>query len=325
MQRIRIGTRGSKLALWQAEHIRARLLAIDSSLHIDLVKITTTGDRVTGPLAQHGGKALYLKEIEEALLRNDVDCAVHSLKDVPADLPEGLQLFAVAEREDPRDLLLLREGKTLAEIPSGGVIGTSSLRRQWQLHALRPDCRIAPLRGNVDTRVRKLMAGEYDAIVLAMAGLKRLGFITGDGEWVMGDGDPLPPTPNPQPLAPVQCLPAIGQAAVVVEGRAQDAALAALVRKAVHHAPTWIAVAAERAVMRAVGGDCFTPLAAHARISMHHLLTLVGWLATTDGAHVVRAERQAELPNGADALVVAESCGRMLGEELVVRLQHSNT
>lgn len=308
---IRIGTRGSQLAVWQAEFIKRRLLSHDPTLSIELLRITTTGDRVHGSLAQHGGKALFLKEIEEALLQGAVDLAVHSLKDVPAELPASLTLVAIAEREDVRDAVIATQPGGLGAIPAGGVIGTASLRRRWQLRRLRPDCRIEEARGNVDTRVRKVAEGKSPAILLAMAGLRRLGLIpTGDA------------AVHVTPLAVEEMLPAIGQGAIVVEGRATDTALGALVRAACHHAPTAIAVAAERAVMRAVGGDCFTPLAAYAAIdgTTLHLRT---WLATTDGTRSASVCRAFTIRDGAVDMVAG--FGEVLGRELMEQLAYTNT
>lgn len=305
---IRIGTRGSQLAVWQAEFIKRRLLSHDPTLSIELIRITTTGDCVHGSLARHGGKALFLKEIEEALLQGAVDLAVHSLKDVPSALPAGLALVAVAERADVRDAVVTIQPGGLAAIPPWGAIGTVSLRRRWQLRRLRPDCRVEEARGNVDTRVRKVAEGKSAAIVLAMAGLKRLGLIpTGDAAVYV------------TPLAVEEMLPAIGQGAIVVEGRTAETQLGVLVRAACHHEPTAVAVAAERAVMRAVGGDCFTPLAAYAAIKAG-TLTLRGWFATTDGVRATSAMQRVSLPVGTDAMSAAEACGNTVGHMLLVQL-----
>ena len=242
-----IATRESRLALWQAEHVRALLMA-RFGVEVKLLGMTTRGDQILDrTLSKVGGKGLFVKELETALENGQADLAVHSLKDVPMDLPPGFALAAVLEREDPRDAFVSSRHATLAELPQGACVGTSSLRRVSQLTAQRPDLRIEPLRGNLDTRLRKLDEGEYDAIVLAAAGLTRLGL----AERIR------------MRFEPAQMLPAAGQGALGVEVRADDTelreALAALI-----HAPTWLAVHAERAVSRGLGGSCSMPLAAHA-------------------------------------------------------------
>jgi hydroxymethylbilane synthase len=256
-----IATRESRLALWQAEHVRD-LLGARFGLSVRLLGMTTRGDQILDrALSKVGGKGLFVKELESALEEGRADLAVHSLKDVPMDLPPGFALAAVLEREDPRDALVSPRYASLAELPQGGCIGTSSLRRVAQLAAARPDLRIEPLRGNLDTRLRKLDEGQYDAIVLAAAGLVRLGL-----------ADRIR-TRFPAALM----LPAAGQGALGIEVRADDAplreALAALV-----HRPTWLAVHAERAVSRGLGGSCSMPLAAHARWQGHtlHLAAALG-------------------------------------------------
>ena len=242
-----IATRESRLALWQAEHVRA-LLAARFGVEVELLGMTTRGDQILDrTLSKVGGKGLFVKELETALENGQADLAVHSLKDVPMDLPPGFALAAVLEREDPRDAFVSPRHATLAALPQGACVGTSSLRRVSQLAALRPDLRIEPLRGNLDTRLRKLDEGQYDAIVLAAAGLMRLGL----AERIRTRFDAA------------QMLPAAGQGALGIEVRADDGelreALAALI-----HAPTWLAVHAERAVSRGLGGSCSMPLAAHA-------------------------------------------------------------
>jgi hydroxymethylbilane synthase len=243
-----IATRESRLALWQAEHVRD-LLAARFGLAVRLLGMTTRGDQILDrTLSKVGGKGLFVKELESALEEGRADLAVHSLKDVPMDLPPGFTLAAVLEREDPRDALVSPRYATLAELPHGGCVGTSSLRRVAQLAAARPDLRIEPLRGNLDTRLRKLDEGQYDAIVLAAAGLVRLGL----AERIRTR------------FSAAQMLPAAGQGALGIEVRADDTplrdALAALI-----HRPTWLAVHAERAVSRGLGGSCSMPLAAHAQ------------------------------------------------------------
>lgn len=245
-ERLVIATRRSRLALWQAEHVKARLGALGHE--VELRVITTTGDRLLDRrLEWVGGKGAFLKEIEDAMLAGEVDLAVHSLKDVPMDLPPGFVLAAVLEREDPRDAWVSPRYATLADLPHGACVGTSSLRRLAQLTAARPDLRIEPLRGNLDTRLRKLDEGQYDAIVLAAAGLMRLGL----SERIR------------MRFEARQMLPAAGQGALGIEVRADDTGLRELLASLIH-APTWLAVHAERAVSRGLGGSCSMPLAAHA-------------------------------------------------------------
>ena len=242
-----IATRESRLALWQAEHVRA-LLTRAGDVDVTLLPMTTRGDQILDrTLAKVGGKGLFVKELETALADGRADIAVHSLKDVPMDLPAGFALAAVLEREDARDAWVSARHASLADVPAGGVVGTSSLRRVVQLAALRPDLRVEPLRGNLDTRLRKLDEGRYDAIVLAAAGLIRLGV-----------GDRIRAR-----FATAEMLPCAGQGALAIETRADDEALRARLG-AFTHAPTRLAVAAERAVSRALGGSCSMPLAAHA-------------------------------------------------------------
>ncbi len=243
-----IATRESRLALWQAEHVKA-LLQEKLGWQVELLGMTTQGDQILDrSLSKVGGKGLFVKELETALADGRADLAVHSLKDVPMDLPEGFALACVMEREDPRDAFVSNQFNTLADLPVGAVVGTSSLRRQVLLRALRPDLRIMPLRGNLDTRLRKLDEGHYQAIVLAAAGLKRLGM----AERIRSV------------FEETQMLPAAGQGALGIEVRAdrQDMidGLAILA-----HLPTWLAVTAERAVSRAMGGSCSMPLAAFTR------------------------------------------------------------
>jgi len=242
-----IATRESRLALWQAEHVRA-LLRTHCGLDARLLGMTTRGDQILDrALSKVGGKGLFVKELEAALEERRADLAVHSLKDVPMDLPAGFALAAVLEREDPRDAFVSPRFDSLAALPPGARVGTSSLRRVVQLLALRPDLRIEPLRGNLDTRLRKLDEGQYDAIVLAAAGLLRLGL----GARIV------------RRFEVVQMLPAAGQGALAVEVRADDGPLRRRLA-ALNHAPTWLAAHAERAVSRALGGSCSMPLAAYA-------------------------------------------------------------
>ncbi|MBM3389119.1 MAG: hydroxymethylbilane synthase [Betaproteobacteria bacterium] len=243
-----IATRESRLALWQAEHVRA-LLQQRFGLSVSLLGMTTQGDQILDrALSKVGGKGLFVKELEAALQEKRADLAVHSLKDVPMDLPAGFALAAVMEREDPRDAFVSPHYPDLNSLPQGACVGTSSLRRVMMLRALRPDLRIEPLRGNLDTRLRKLDEGQYDAIVLAAAGLKRLGLVARIRAVFETEA----------------MLPAAGQGALGLEIREDDAPLAALLQQLVHR-PTWLAVHAERAVSRALGGSCSMPLAAHGR------------------------------------------------------------
>ena len=243
---ITIATRESRLALWQAEHVKALLEARGHS--VKLLGMTTMGDQILDrSLSKVGGKGLFVKELETALDDGSADIAVHSLKDVPMDLPDGFALACVMEREDPRDAFVSNNYANLAALPLGATVGTSSLRRVVLLKALRPDVKIVPLRGNLDTRLRKLDEGQFDAIILAAAGLKRLGLA--------------------QRIRAVfettEMLPAAGQGALGIEIKANRADLVAALAP-LAHLPTWMAVSAERAVSRAMGGSCSMPLAAHA-------------------------------------------------------------
>jgi len=290
VSRIRIGTRGSALALWQAKHVEAGLSALGHE--IELRAIATTGDRLLDRrLEAVGGKGAFLKEIEEALQAGEVDLAVHSLKDVPTALPAGLTLCAILERADPRDALL-SAGKRLGELPKGARVGTTSLRRQAQLRAARADLIPADLRGNVDTRLRRLHEGRFDAILLAMAGLARLGRA---GEVT-------------EVLDPREFVPAPGQGAIALECRDEDDAVRGAVA-ALDHAPTARAVAAERAFLAALGGGCNVPLGAHA-FAADGRLDLVGFVAEDGGPGFVRGERHGEGP---------EDLGRALADDLLSR------
>src|ERR1022692_2798981 len=269
-----IASRGSQLALWQARWVSAELTGRGHQCRIEIIK--TTGDKITDvPLAKVGTKGLFTKEIEEALLDGRADLAVHSLKDLPTELPEGLVLAAVPQREDPRDAVV---GKTLAELPLGARVGTSSLRRAAQLRQLRPDCRVESVRGNLDTRLRKLDEGQFDAILLAAAGLKRLGW-----------GDRIA-----EILAPEQMCPAVGQGALAIETRAGFEQVALL-----DHADTHTAVMAERAVLAALGGGCQVPIGAYATVAQGHIHVLA-IVAAPDGTQVIRAEGEGEAAQAAE-------------------------
>jgi len=277
--RLRLGTRGSTLALRQAGMIAAELGR--HGVGVDVVPIRTSGDRLAGSLAEAGGKGLFVKEIEDALLARRVDFAVHSLKDVPAALPPGLALVATPARADPRDVLVSAGGVGLAGLAAGARVGTSSLRRRAQLLARRPDAVVVALRGNVDTRLRKLEAGEVDAILLAAAGLSRLG---------------LKPA-GTVPLAPEDFLPAIGQGALAIEAREDDAAIREILA-VLDDPPTAAAVAAERAFLASVGGDCQTPLAAHATVDGQRL-GLSALVAEIDGTGTLADSLEGEVTQAA--------------------------
>ncbi len=261
-----IGSRGSQLALWQARHIASCLQKLGVETRLEIIK--TTGDKITDvPLAQVGGKGLFTKEIEDALLAGAIDLAVHSLKDMPTGLPAGLTLAAIPEREDPRDALI---GKPLAELGAGAKVGTSSLRRAAQLHALGRGLLIENLRGNVDTRLRKLDEGQYDAIVLAAAGLRRLG-------WADRIRELIEPS--------VMC-PAAGQGALAIETRDDGGAAHEIARK-LNHAATEAAVTAERSLLATLEGGCQVPIGAHGHFD-ESTLHLIAMVASPDGAKVMR-------------------------------------
>ena len=281
-----IGSRGSQLALWQAHHIAARLRTLGQETRLEIIK--TTGDKITGvPLAGVGGKGLFTKEIEEALLAETIDLAVHSLKDMPTALPEGLALAAIPEREDPRDAWI---GPPRADLGGGARIGTSSLRRAAQLQALGSGFAIENLRGNVDTRLRKLDEGHYDAIVLAAAGLRRLGWADRITELI----DPA-----------VMC-PAVGQGALAIETR-DDGGPAQAIAAQLNHEASNLAVTAERALLARLEGGCQVPIGAHATVD-GTLIQLRAIVASPDGSRVMR-DRAA----GSDPVVL----GKELGERLL--------
>lgn len=295
-----IGTRGSPLALWQANHVAERLRAAFPGLTVRLEAIKTTGDKILDvPLAKVGGKALFVKEIEEALLDHRVDLAVHSMKDVPTELPRGLRIGAVTEREDPHDVLITRTGARFNDLPSGARVGTSSLRRQAQLLHHRPDLQIVGLRGNLDTRIRKLAMEGLDAIVVAAAGVKRLGLMDRITQF-------LPPDIS---------LPAIGQGAIGIEILDSSAERRAPSMKhiasSLDHPDTHVAVMAERAFLRRLGGGCQVPFAAHARI-LDDRVILLGLVATPDGRRLIHGERQGPRTQG-------EAVGTALAEDLLSR------
>ena len=247
--KIRIGTRKSKLALWQSEWVKEQIEKKFPDVEVELIKIVTKGDKILDvPLAKIGDKGLFTKEIEDAMLKGEVDIAVHSLKDVPSKLPEGLKLIAFSDREDPRDALLSCGKYTLDTLPQGAVVGTSSLRRKAQLRILRPDLEIKDLRGNVDTRIRKLKEGQYDAIILAAAGVKRLGWENEIDEV----------------LSPDRMIPSVSQGILGIEGRENDEEIEKIVREAINSRESEIAATVERAFLRTVEGGCQVPLGCYA-------------------------------------------------------------
>jgi hydroxymethylbilane synthase len=268
----RIGTRGSQLALWQANWVKNAIARHWPQATCELEVIKTTGDKILDvPLAKVGGKGLFVKEIEEALMDGRIDIAIHSMKDMPAMLPHGLSISAVPERENPLDALISRNEDALATLPQGARVGTSSLRRSSQLLHQRPDLKIVPLRGNLDTRLTKLTTTELDAIVLAAAGLKRLGLAHRITEF----------------LAPDIMLPAVGQGALCIESRTNDVTIGPIVA-ALDHATTHTAVMAERAFLHRLEGGCQVPIAAHATIE-NEQLHLTGLVAELDGQTVIKA------------------------------------
>lgn len=295
-----IGSRGSKLALWQAEWVATRLRALHPQLEVRIEIIKTSGDVLKdAPLTVIGGKGVFTKELEEALLDGRIDLAVHSLKDLPTILPDGLTIAAITEREDTRDALVLRENFNLASpslknLPEGAIVGTSSPRRLSQLKHLRPDINIKELRGNVDTRLRKLDAGDYDAVILAAAGLRRLGLAERISAAI--------PTE--------EMLPAVGQGALAIETRIDDSFAIQLLAP-LDHAPTRAACTAERSLLRSLGGGCQLPIAGHAVVAENRL-RLEGLVAAQSGESIIR-----------DALEGAAAKATALGETLAQRLLQS--
>jgi hydroxymethylbilane synthase len=290
-----LGTRGSKLAVHQSQWVQAQLKKIAPRVTVTLRRIHTSGDKILDvPLAKIGGKGLFVKEIEEALLSREIDLAVHSMKDVPTELPEGLELLCVPLREDPRDALISRDGRFFRDLPHGARVGTSSLRRQAQLLQARPDLSIDMLRGNLDTRLKKLREGRFDAIVLAAAGLRRLGWEHEITEY----------------LEPDISLPAIGQGALGIEGRRDDLFVRSLL-SSLEHAPTRTAVSAERALLHRLQGGCQVPIAAHGTFAGSDVL-LEGLVASVDGKEIIRDRVRGTTAD-------PESMGILLAEKLLAR------
>lgn len=288
-----LGTRGSKLAVHQTEWVQARLQELAPHVTVTLRRIQTSGDKILDvPLAKIGGKGLFVKEIEEALLSGEIDLAVHSMKDVPTALPPGLDLLCIPCREDPRDALISRDKRPFADLPQGAKVGTSSLRRQAQLLQARPDLSILMLRGNLDTRLKKLRDGQFDAIVLAAAGLRRLGWEHEITEY----------------LAPEISLPAIGQGALGIEGRRDDQFVRSLL-SGLEHAPTRTMVRAERALLHRLQGGCQVPIAAHATLTGSDV-TLEGLVASVDGKEIIRDRVRGTVTD-------PESIGIQLAERLL--------
>ncbi|QBX73250.1 hydroxymethylbilane synthase [Aeromonas hydrophila] len=290
---LKIATRKSPLALWQANFVKDRLEALYPELQVELVPMSTQGDKILDtPLAKVGGKGLFVKELETAMLEGRADIAVHSMKDVPVEFPEGLGLHTICEREDPRDAFVSNRFGQIDELPQGAVVGTSSLRRQCQLRAARPDLVIRDLRGNVNTRLAKLDAGEYDAIILAAAGLKRLEMTHRITAFI----------------EPEQSLPANGQGAVGIECRLDDHELHALLAP-LEHPETRIRVLTERAMNRALQGGCQVPIGAYALVQGEEVW-LRGLVGSPDGSRVIRDEIRGPLADG-------EALGHTLAQRLL--------
>jgi hydroxymethylbilane synthase len=293
---LRIATRSSALALWQAEFIKAELERLHSNITVELVKIKTLGDKILDvPLAKVGGKGLFVKELEEAMLDGRADLAVHSMKDVPMAFPEGLGLVAICERDDPTDAFVSNHFSSLDDLPQNAVVGTSSLRRESQLRANRPDLQIRMLRGNVNTRLAKLDAGDYDAIILASSGLKRLGFEARIRNCM------------PDTLS----LPAVGQGALGIECRLDDQELRAMLEP-LNHTDSADRVKAERALNTRLNGGCQVPIAAYALLEDNDMLWLRGLVGAVDGSLIFRAEGRVHRSEG-------ERLGRELAEDLLAQ------
>ncbi|MEC4684717.1 MAG: hydroxymethylbilane synthase [Nitrospirota bacterium] len=300
-KKVIIGTRGSRLALWQAEWVKSELQRLYPDLKVELNRIKTTGDKILDvPLAKVGGKGLFVKEIEEALLRHEADIAVHSMKDVPTEFPAGLHLAVICKREDPRDAFISQvqdsgfKIQKFKDLPEGAVIGTSSLRRSCQLLNIRPDLKIGQLRGNLDTRLKKLDEGQFDAIILAAAGVKRLG-------WHERITEVLPTGIS---------LPAIGQGAVGIECRAGDDFINTLIMP-LNHEETSVCVRAERAFLKKLEGGCQVPVGAYARL-IDGKIVMEGLVGSVSGERIIREQMKGKQD-------IAESIGIRLAEDLLSR------
>ncbi len=290
--KVRIGTRKSKLALWQANYVKG-FLEKTWGVEVELVKITTTGDKILdAPLAKIGGKGLFVKEIEQALMRGEIDLAVHSLKDVPMTIPEGLTLGAITEREFPYDVLISKEGKCLRELPPGSKVGTSSLRRQVQIKRVRRDLKVEILRGNVDTRMRKLKEGLYDAIVLAYAGVKRMGYENEITE-VLED-----------------FIPAVGQGSLAIEIREEDEEIRKLIEP-LNHRESYIRAVCERAFLRKLAGGCQVPIGAFAEVE-NGKVKIRGFISDLEGIKFIEGQEEGSVEE-------AEKVGERLAESLLRR------
>ena len=287
-----IGSRGSQLALWQANWVKSELECLHDNVDIDIRIIATSGDIIQDvPLAKIGGKGLFVKEIEEALLANEIDLAVHSMKDVPMELPTELGISVITKRENPLDALISKNGEKLADLPQGATIGTSSLRRSSQLLKYRGDFKIHPLRGNVDTRLRKVEEGKYDAILLASAGLNRLGWANRITEEISHD----------------ILLPAMGQGALGIETRLDDTKIYDLI-STLNHEQTHYAVSAERSLVGRLDGGCQVPIGAYARVEKG-LITLKGLVASLDGEIIYKLENVGPVD---DAINIGQELGAQL-------------
>lgn len=295
--KIRIGTRKSQLALWQANYIAKRLRDIHN-IDVELVKITTQGDKILDvPLAKIGGKGLFVKEIEDALLKKEIDIAVHSLKDVPTVLPEGLELIAITKREDPRDAFLSIKYNSLEEMPEGSILGTSSLRRKSQVIKLKQNLDIKDLRGNVDTRIRKLEEGLYDGIILAYAGLKRLG-LESKVKYI---------------FSPTEIIPAVCQGFLAIEGRSDDKIVKELIQS-LNHRESEIRATAERSFLKTVEGGCQVPLASYCEI-VENKIVITGYISDLEGIRYYKETIIEEITQ--EPIKQAIEIGKKLGEKLL--------
>ena len=291
---IRIATRKSPLALQQAEEIRSALLKYHPELDIQLVPMTTSGDKLLGtPLAQVGGKGLFVKELEQALIENRADIAVHSMKDVPVTFPPELEISTICEREDPRDALISNQHPNLNSLPDNAIIGTSSMRRSCQIQALRPQIKVETLRGNVNTRLQKLDEGQYDAIILAVAGLKRLNLAHRITQFLSID----------------ESLPAVGQGALGIECRRNDYILKEKL-SILEHLPTRLCILAERSMNHALNGGCQVPIAAYAQLINTSTITLQGLVAKPGGKIILRAYAHGDIDS-------AEQLGKKVAKDLI--------
>ena len=301
--KLRIATRRSALALVQSNWVAAELMRLQPGLTVELVEVVTTGDRIQDrSLAAIGGKGLFVSEVEDVLLRGEAEIAVHSLKDVPAELAPGLMLGAIPEREDPSDVLVTAEGDALDDLEAGARIGTNSLRRSLQLRRQRNDLQYAMLRGNVDTRLRKLADGEYRAIVLAAAGLRRLGLYS-------------------RPLWPIPVeisVPSVGQGALAIEVRQDDASTRDILSK-LDHAPSRACVEAERAFLAKLGGDCHTPIGGHAALIEERRVRFEGWVGSIDGDKHVRASQDVWLDDKRTLKEIAAQAASEVATTLLTR------